>query len=301
MRHRPFASLMVIVTMLVLPSLRLGAQPRQLPVSLPLNPDGAVRIISLSDAGSIRVIGWDKDSIQVTGTIARTSSFHIGGTREGVKMFWETEKGTSTKLAGISDVVIRVPARARVSVNSAMADVEATAIAGQLDVTAVGSHIRVQGTPSELRAETMNGDIEVTASPAYLRLKTATGHVTWTGSSEDVALTTVSGKMVINGGTVNRARFESIDGDIRFSGGVTKFATVTFDTHGGDVTLLLAKDTDAEVQASGPSSDLFGKRSTPGADIAKRQTNYATAGKPVPSGASIVVRTFKGRVTASYQ
>jgi hypothetical protein len=107
--------------------------------------------------------------------------------------------------------------------------------------------------------------------------------------------------MIINGGSVNRARFESIDGDIRFTGGVTKTAAVTFDTHGGDVTILLAKDTDAEVQANAPSSDLFGKHSSPGTDIAKRYTNYATVGKPGMAGATIVVRSFKGRVTASMQ
>jgi hypothetical protein len=279
---------------------RLSAQ-RQLPFSAPLNPDGAVRIMSLTDAGSIRVIGWDKDSVVITGSVARGSQFYAGGGRTGVKMFVEAEKGSNPKLAGASDIVVRLPARARVSVTTAMADVEAVSFAGQLDVTAVGSHVRVQGTPSELRAETMNGDIEVTASPAYLRLKTATGHITWTGSSEDVALTTVSGKMVIAGGTVNRARFESIDGDIRFSGGVAKLASVTFDTHGGDVTLLLAKDADVEVSASAPSSDLFGKRSSPGPDIGKRYTNFATVGKPAMSGATIVVRTFKGRVTASLQ
>jgi DUF4097 and DUF4098 domain-containing protein YvlB len=168
-------------------------------------------------------------------------------------------------------------------------------------VTGVGGHVRVQGTPSEVRAETMNGDVDVAASPAYLRLKTATGHITWTGSSEDAGLTTVSGKIVANGGTLTRARFESIDGDIRFSGTVSKSASVTFDTHGGDITLILAKDTEAAVEANAPSSDLFGKRVSPGPDIAKRFTNYATLGQPGIGGASIVVRTFKGRVAATLQ
>jgi hypothetical protein len=278
----------------------LSAQD-QLPRSYPLNPNGAVRISNLTDVGSIHVIGWDKDSVVVSGTLARGTRFFGGGRGEGVKMFWEADKGAIAKLVGSSDVVVRVPARARVWITSGMADVEVSAIAGQLDVTAVGSHVRVQGTPSELRAETMNGDVEITASPAYLRLKTATGHITWNGSSEDVALTTVSGKIIVNGGAVTRARFESIDGDIRFSGTVTKSASVTFDTHGGDVTLLLSKDTEAEVQANATSSDLFGKRAAPGKDPAKRYTNYATVGKPAMGGAEIIIRSFKGRVTASLQ
>ena len=279
---------------------RLLAQ-EQVSRSYALSPEGSVRITNLTDSGSIRVIGWDKDSVVVAGTIARGSRFFGGGSYQGVKMFVDVDKGGFTKAAGTSDLVVRVPARARIWLNTAMASVELSAVSGQVDVMAVGSHVRVQGTPSELRAETMNGDVEVTASPSYLRLKTATGHITWNGSSEDVALTTVSGKMVINGGTVNRARFESIDGDIRFSGGVTKSASVTFDTHGGDVTLLLSKDTDAFVESSGPASELFGKRSKPPGDRARRETNYASVGKPAETGARIVVRSFKGRVTAALQ
>ena len=269
--------------------------------SFPLNPDGSVRVSNLSDAGTIRVIGWDKDSVLITGTTARGSKLFSGGSPTGVKMFVDLDKAVFTKVPGASDLLVRVPARARVWVNSAMADVEIASVSGQIDVTAVGSHVRVQGTPSELRAETMNGDLDVVASPAYLRLKTATGHITWTGSSEDAALTTVSGKMVVNGGSLTRARFESIDGDIRFSGGVTRTASVTFDTHGGDVTLLLPKDTEVWLEASGPSSELFGKKSRAPGDAARRETNYATVGKPVDAGARIVVRTFKGRVTAGYQ
>jgi hypothetical protein len=290
-----------VLFLLVAASALPVAAQEQASRSYPLNANGALRIMNITDAGSIRVIGWDKDSVVVSGTLAKGTQLHGGGNREGVKVFWETEKGTVVKAAGTSDIVVRVPARARVWVVAGMADVDITSIAGQLDVTTVGGHVRVQGTPGELRAETMNGDVDVTASPAYLRLKTATGHITWTGSSEDVAVTTVSGKIVTNGGTVTRARFESIDGDIRFSGTVTKSASVTFDTHGGDVTLILGKDTEAQVQANAPWSDLFGKRGTPGPDIAKRFTNYATLGQPGIGGAEVIVRTFKGRVTASLQ
>ncbi len=52
----------------------LAASPELLPAqeqilrAFPLNPDGAVRIFN--DAGAIRVIGWEKDSVVITGTLA---------------------------------------------------------------------------------------------------------------------------------------------------------------------------------------------------------------------------------------
>ncbi|HLA89433.1 MAG TPA: DUF4097 family beta strand repeat-containing protein [Gemmatimonadaceae bacterium] len=284
----------------------LAAAPDPLPAqekilrAFPLNPDGAVRIFN--DAGAIRVIGWDKDSVVITGTLARGAQLFGGGGYEGVKFFVEGPKpGASAKMAGVSDLVVRLPARARVWLKAASADIEVSAFAGQLDVDAVASRVRVQGTPSELRVETMNGDVDVTASPRYLRLKTATGRVTWSGSSEDAALTTVSGNIVVNAGTVTRARFESIDGHIRFSGALTKTAAVSFDTHAGDVTLLLPRDADLSVEATAPASDLFGKRFPRSGAAAQRGTNSATLGKPSVAGPAIIVRSFKGRVTASLQ
>ena len=283
-------------------SCRLAAQ-EQIARSFPLDPDASVRIVNLTDSGSIRIIGWDKDSVVVSGTVARGSRFWSGGggRRDAIKMFVDADKGAVGKSAGRSELIVRLPAHARVWVNAVVADVDVSALAGQLDVTAVSSHVRVLGTLTELRAETMNGDVEVTASPAYLRLKTATGRITWTGSSEDVAVTTVSGRIMIDAGTVHRARFESIDGDIRFTGGVSKAASVTVDTHGGDVALVMSKDTEAWVESSGSASDLFGKHSKGPRGRVSRETNYTSVGKPSESAARVVVRSFKGRVTATLQ
>jgi len=76
---------------------------------------------------------------------------------------------------------------------------------------------------------------------------------------------------------------------------------VSFDTHAGDVTLLLPRDADLSVEATAPASDLFGKRFPRSGAAAQRGTNSATLGKPSVAGPAIIVRSFKGRVTASLQ
>lgn len=296
---RPALSLSCALALLAVAANSVPAQEK-IQRAAPLNADGAVRIFN--DAGTIHLIGWEKDSLVISGTLARGAQLIGGGGYEGAKFFVEGPKpGAFAKLAGVNDLVVHVPTGARVWLKAVSADIDVSAFAGQLDVDAVSSRVRVQGTPSELRVETMNGDVEVTASPGYLRLKTATGRITWSGSSEDAALTTVSGKLIVNAGTVTRARFESIDGDIRFSGGLTKTAAVTFDTHAGDITLLLPQHADLSVEATAPVSDLFGKRFPRPGEAARRGTSYATLGKPSLAGPTIVVRSFKGRVTAAVQ
>ena len=106
-------------------SCRLLAQ-EQVSRSYALSPEGSVRITNLTDSGSIRVIGWDKDSVVVAGTIARGSRFFAGGGYQGVKMFVDVDKAGFTKVAGTSDLVVRVPAR-NASVGSACAAIHAGA------------------------------------------------------------------------------------------------------------------------------------------------------------------------------
>lgn len=262
-----------------------------------LNPDGAVKIFG--DAGSIRVIGWDRDSVSLTGTISSNGTLFGGGSPEGVKMGVETRGPIKP-----SDLVVHVPARARVWVRSVSASVDISAFAGALDVSAVSATTRIQGTPAEVRAESMNGALDVTASPAYLRLKTATGPITWTGSSEDVGITTVSGRVSINAGTVKRARFESIDGEIRYAGSVASSSNMAIDTHSGNVTLALTKNTSVDIEVNARGCDLFGVKQGSAVSALKPdapKSFYKNIGKPALSVRTIVVRSYKGYVTALLQ
>lgn len=263
-----------------------------------LHADGAVKIFN--DVGSIRIIGWDRDSVAISGTVASSGTFFGGGSPEGVKMGIETASGR----ANPSDIVIHVPARSRVWVRSASASVDVSEFSGSLDASTVSGAVRIQGSMSELRAESMNGTLDVTASPAYLRLKSATGGITWTGSSEDVGIVTVSGRVVVNAGTVRRARFESIDGEIRYGGGVSSFGSIAVDTHSGNVTLALTKGSTADLEVSARGCDFFGVKQgqVPSSVVTGApKTFYKTVGKPASGGQSIVVRSYKGYVTAVMQ
>ncbi|MEO7360738.1 MAG: DUF4097 family beta strand repeat-containing protein [Gemmatimonadaceae bacterium] len=263
-----------------------------------LNAEGAVKVHG--DAGSIRIIGWERDSVTVTGTVATASRFFSGGDRNGVKMGIETNSGPSKP----SDLVVHVPARARVWVRSASANIDVSTFSGELDISTVGGTVHIRSTPTELRAESMNGTLDVTASPAYLRLKSATGAIRWNGSSDDVGIITVSGRVVVNASTVHRARVESIDGDIRLAAGFAVKSTLEIDTHSGNVTLAVSKGSSATFEVSARGCELFGARQ--GQDRAfttalPPRNFYSSIGQLMLGKPSIVVRSYKGYVTATTQ
>jgi DUF4097 and DUF4098 domain-containing protein YvlB len=241
-----------------------------------LNPDGIVRVFNY--AGSVRIVGWDKDSVVLTGTIPAGMTLFGGGSPSGVKFNVSDDKGANTLPA---DLVLRVPARARLTVNGTNTDVDCSAVAGALDVNTTAGSVKVRGTPREVKVETINGAIEIGASPAYLRAKSATGAITWVGSSDDVAFTTVTGRINASGGTVTRARFESIDGNVVVAQGMSESAAVVVDTHSGSIGVELPRGANIATETT----------------VGTAKTKYQTFGKPGAGDPRIVARSFKGRVT----
>jgi hypothetical protein len=263
-----------------------------------LDMDGAVRIHNYN--GSLTIRGWDKDSIRVTGTIAAKDAraWFGGGGRGSAKMGVEGNDDN----APLAELTIMVPARARLSVRGAATSIDVREFAGTIDATTLSGRLHIAGAASEILAETMDGDLDVEASPTFFRGRTAMGRVTWTGSSDDVTIVTVGGSITLAGATLYRARMESISGPIKFAGLVKPDGRVTFDSHGGDITLGFGKATVAELAYDAPRGSIFG------AEFTRDAKNPGQKYVDVPKGglggrarqATVTASTFKGRLTVTW-
>lgn len=258
---------------------------------LPLDPTGMFKFFVSS--GSVRVVGWDVDSIVVTGTISAKSQFYLGGGRQGAKGGVEGDG-----VEAMADLTVKVPRRARLWIRGGEADVRVDGTSGPLDCGSASGTVHINGTAQEITAETMGGDLVVQASPDYLRLKTATGRVEFTGGSEDGAIATVSGRVTVRDrGFARRGRIETVTGDVRYEGSIGAGGALAVDTHAGHVDLVLPRSTNASLVVTAAVSDLFGMRSMSDPARAPRAVVQELGG--ATSGATITVRSFKGRVTAT--
>jgi len=264
---------------------------------LKLDSDGAVRISNL--VGSVHVTGWDRDSVALRGSLPKGDKLFMGGGPKGMKMFVEPLNDRNPQPSRLD---VMVPARAKVWVKTATAEVEVSGVTGELDLYVVGGKIRVTGKPSELNAEAIDGDIEVNGAPGWLRAKSASGDVTLNGSSPDVAISTVSGGIVINSitaaenGKFERAKIESVTGPIRFNGDIERGASITFDTHSGPTEIAIPRKTGADFDiasiAGTISNELNYSRPVKG--------RYGRGSELIMTnssgGAHITIRSFKGPV-----
>jgi hypothetical protein len=282
---------MLLLAGLVFAAAPAGAQGK-LDRGQRLNSDGSIRIYN--NVGTVRVTAWKNDSIAVRGSLGKGNSLHFGGGLTGVKMFVE---GKDERNPAPANIEVMVPAKAKVWVKTASADIEVTGVTGSLDLYVVGGRITVRGNPADVNAEAIDGSITIIGRPGWLRAKSASGDVSLDGSSSDVALSTVSGKIDADGTGFEKAKFETVTGSIRFAGSFRPGGLVNFDTHSGSIEVGLSSNVPADFEVVSIAGTIDNKltktRPIKGRYGRGSELNTSFAG----GGTRIVVRSFKGAVT----
>jgi hypothetical protein len=261
-----------------------------------VTPTASIRIFG--DVGNLRIIGWDRDSVVLTGILPTGARMDAsrggrpGKPAPGMKIYVEVARAPAPD----AKLEIRVPAGARVWAKSGSADVDVIGLTGGLDLNIVGGSVRVACSPAELQVESMDGSVTIEGSPAWLRAKTATGDIVLRGGSADAGLSTVSGAMRIGEGRFERGKFTSVMGPIVFAGDLARGATLDFDTHGGPIELRLTPRLDAEFDVATVTGTIENTL-TERRPIAGREGRGMELAFTSGIGrARVLVRSFKGNI-----
>jgi hypothetical protein len=284
--------LLLLLLGLLPAGLAAQAPDQKIERKLALDPDASVRIYNLN--GSVRVEGWDRDTLAVIATVSDPlhNKFFIGGSTRGAKMGIEAPMELDQAPAHL---LVRMPSRARLWIKAATASVTITGMNGGVDVSSTSGNLRYDGSPDQLNLETMDGSIEISGTGPWIRAKTASGSITLRGGGEDVGATTVSGDVFLVSSGMRRARMETVSGKLNFSGLLTRDGALTVESHSGPVDLLLPADLDAEFDLStyhGTISNGFAPERRPTRQGAGEEL-HITSGNGT---ANVNVKTFKGPI-----
>lgn len=283
--------------LLLLAATPLAAQ-QKINRRIAIDPDASIRINSM--AGLIKVVGWDFDSIAVTGSVPAGAQFFMGGRGRVAKMGVERKDETLAEPG--STLEVRVPRRARLWIKAGTAAIEVSGLYGELDCSSVSGPIRVEGSLKLLVAESMEGDLKAFGPMDVVRLKGGAGSVTLRGPRGDVQAFTVGGTIVATDAAVVRAHLETVSGTIAYDGTVDRSGTLEVITHSGDITLRLPPEIAAEFDLSSFDGDIVAAISGKGEKGGKGgEVQKPVRGKPVSfmtsgGGANVKVRSFKGEI-----
>jgi len=245
----------------------------------PATSDGFVEIEN--PAGSVRVIGWSKAEVAVTGTLGRRANLSLTGVPSRTHVEVEVEgnpHGTR------SDIEVHVPAGSRVSVES---------FAALIDV----AEVTVSGSLKEVSVESVNGAVEVSGPATRVHAGTVNGALSIRGARGEVDANTVNGEVrIVGGGPVERAQLESVSGSIYFEGPLAPHADLRAQTVSGGVELALPANVAADFTVntfSGSIDTDFGSATyRTGRHSPEKELTFSTGG----GGAKVAIETLSGSV-----
>jgi hypothetical protein len=239
-------------------------------------------------AGHVRVIAWDRDSLLIRGRLDRTKRLFFGGDSTGAKIGvdWPKSGGDDAKPC---DFVIYVPRRAKASIKTVSADIEATDVSGSFYT--VSGAIRLSGTATSIEAESMSGNLDLDTNVPWLRARTGDGHLLLRGRPQDVDAATIAGTLDIATPTVVRGQFTSVSGDIHYAGSIPADAIFEFSNHSGSVDLLLATNVSGTFSLSSVTGPIENSLPNVRPAAVNPHAMRITLGR---GGASVTVRTYKG-------
>jgi hypothetical protein len=240
-------------------------------------------------SGTVRVIGWDRDSIVIRGHIPATSKLFFGGSdTAGYKIVMEDRDDAGSPASRLS---IYMPRRSQIALKTADAVTEVRDIGGWFYT--VSGRFHLEGGMSTIDVEAMSGDIYLDATTPWARAKTGKGHLVVRGAPEDVDASTIGGMLDVATSTIAHGRFTSVTGDIHYAATMTPRSLFEFSNHSGAVDFLLPRDVSARFELSSVEGTIDNgfTQLRPAADGVHNLTVSLGSG-----AADVTVRTFKGTV-----
>lgn len=215
-------------------------------------PDGRVSIDNA--AGTLRVVGWNREEITVTGTLGkRAEGIDLSGSAQRTTISVETHGNPH----GVkSDLEIRVPAGSRLEIDGFATEITVLEVTGVVEADSVNGSISVSGRPREVKAETVNGFITVEGPASRVHAESVNGPVTVKGATGDVEASTVNGVLVVTGSLFERARLETVSGSIRFEGELGPKGVLEAESVSGGVDLQFPARQTFELHVTTFSGDI---------------------------------------------
>jgi DUF4097 and DUF4098 domain-containing protein YvlB len=254
--------------------------------------DGLVEIENAS--GSIRVIGWDQAEVLVKGTLGQgASGLNLSGGARRTHVEVETEGNPH----GVrSDIEVHVPVGSRVQIDAFQAEITVSGVRGGVRAETVNGGISVTGATKDVDVQSVNGAVEVLGSGGRVHAESVNGRVTVKDAAGEVDASTVNGVLAVIGGSFERARLETVSGELRFEGALGRNATLDAETVSGGVDMALPAGTSADFSISTFSGSVENELGPPAQKSSKWTPEKELSFSTGTGGAKVNVQTLSGSI-----
>jgi len=209
--------------------------------------------------GSVHVIGWNKNEVEVTGTLGdRVERLDVrkGNRKVRVRAYLPKEGA-----AREADLIVYAPHNNDIDVQVFQGPIVVTGIEGDMELETFSGDISVAGLCKRVEARTVNGDITVdsaktNAGADKVRAKSVAGAIIIKNVRREVEAQSISGAVTITGNSLNKVAVETVSGDVRFDGGLSQLGRLEIDTHDGEIIGVFPAELSAEFDITSFNGDV---------------------------------------------
>lgn len=276
------------------------AAKKPVDVSHPVNANASVKIDNL--AGSVKIVGWNKNMVHVTGTLGSTDlNLEVSGDKDSlvIRVVYPDMHGDhGNRNEPGSDLVVQLPQGAAVEADTVSATVAAGGVSGSQHLQSVSGDITVESKASDIDAQSVSGNVEVkgSAAAAHVEMDTVSGSAHASGVSGELTGQTVSGNVTVDGGRLSRATLNATSGRAEFNSPVEAGGHYKFNTVSGRIVLNLPQQPDAEFDIttfSGSIENSFGPEPEKVSEYTSSLKLHFTSGK---GGAYVEANSMAGEI-----
>lgn len=249
-------------------------------------------------AGSITVRGWSRDVVQVTGELGdEVEELVLERDDDYILVKVEIPRRHGRDID--AEITVNVPEDSAIEVSGVSADIDVAEVNGDQSLQTVSGDVEVVDVVGELEAASVSGDVDVTGTGESRETAAATvsGDVTVTNAGGEMEAESVSGDVIIEGGAFDRVYFETVNGDLYFSGQLLSGGRIAAESVNGDVDIEFVGDVSASFDIetfNGDIDNCFGpepertSRYTPGLELSFAEGD---------GDGRVVIETLNGGVT----
>lgn len=234
---------------------------------------GTVQITNV--AGKIALNGWDREEVEVVGTLSPGVK-ELRLERRGGRVEVEVELYPGRRKMAAADLEVRLPRGSEVRIETVDSEITASSLAGELKVESVSGSIEVEDGPPVVSIETVAGDVEVKSGVTRMSVETVSGTVELYCGRE-IEASAVSGRIKVLGREeIESAELSVVAGDIEFEGALAARGRLDASSHNGSIDVLFPASVSARFEVStfsgriendlGPQAKRTG-RYTPGEEV----------------------------------
>jgi len=219
------------------------------------DPGGAVEISNV--AGTVRVTGWDRNEVEVTGELGEGTErldFAVIDKVTRVKVILPNRSSNVED----TDLVVRIPTASRLAVTTVSADIEVQDVTGAQRLQTVSADIRTEAAAEDVECKSVSGDVAVNGSgkKALVTITTVSGDAMALKVAGEVNANTVSGNLTLGLGETTRSRLRSTSGDLTMASVLAADGRLDIESISGDVRLELHGPVNAEFDVTSFNGEI---------------------------------------------